>query len=192
MIILIQSDKNPYFVDSRVENFLVRVRKIVDDMSEEEFEQNKQALAAKISVKPINLAQLSEMFWNEIIDKEYKFDRAETEVAYLRSITKTDLTKFFDEHIKQDGPKRRKLSVHIISEASASQEADSRFFNNSVVVPQEIKDVNLFKESHEFYSPPKSCVDIADFKIINLKYLYDSCSETNSALLEFMCRVFLD
>lgn len=38
----------------------------------------------------------------------------EEEVEYLKSITQEDLCRFFDDYIAGAGPKRRKLSVHVI------------------------------------------------------------------------------
>lgn len=64
-------------------------------MPEEEFQKHKDALAAQRLEKPKQLSAESYMIWSEITAQQYHFDRPNVEVAYLRSITKDDILKFF-------------------------------------------------------------------------------------------------
>lgn len=64
-------------------------------MPEEEFQRHKDALAATKLEKPKQLSSQSYIFWSEITAQQYHFDRANVEVAYLRTITKDQLITYF-------------------------------------------------------------------------------------------------
>lgn len=113
--VIVQSEKHPSYVDQRIEAFLTQARAIIEDLSDDEFERHREAVAAIRLEKPKNLASLSSRFWSEIFSQQYFFKRAEVEVAYLRTIKKSDLLEFFDDFIKYDARYRQKLSVHILS-----------------------------------------------------------------------------
>ncbi|CAN7999335.1 unnamed protein product, partial [Ixodes pacificus] len=93
--IIVQSDRPPVFLDSRIEAFLIYIEKYIQDMSPEEFQSNKQALSARRLEKPKKLPQLAAKFWMEILSQQYNFDRDRLEVACLESLTKDDVIAFF-------------------------------------------------------------------------------------------------
>lgn len=64
-------------------------------MTEEEFLRHKEALAAQRLEKPKQLATQTSIFWSEINSQQYHFDRAEVEVAYLRTLEKIDIINFY-------------------------------------------------------------------------------------------------
>ena len=64
-------------------------------MSLEEFERHKEALAAQRLEKPKKLSVLSARFWSEITSQQYNFDRANIEVAHLRTMKKQDILEFY-------------------------------------------------------------------------------------------------
>lgn len=68
-------------------------------MSEDEFQRHKDALAAQRLEKPKQLSAQSFIFWSEITAQQYHFDRANVEVAYLRTITKDQLISYFKVNI---------------------------------------------------------------------------------------------
>lgn len=65
------------------------------DMTSEEFERHKEALAAQRLEKPKKLSVLSARFWLEITSQQYNFDRANIEVAHLRGLQKADILDFY-------------------------------------------------------------------------------------------------
>jgi Secreted/periplasmic Zn-dependent peptidases, insulinase-like len=65
-------------------------------MPDEEFQSHKEALSAQRLEKPKKLSGLSSRFWLEITTQQYNFDRANIEVAYLKSVTKENVLKFYD------------------------------------------------------------------------------------------------
>jgi hypothetical protein len=67
----------------------------IADMTPEEFERHKEALAAQRLEKPKKLSVLSARFWSEITAQQYNFDRANIEVAHLNTLQKKDVMDFF-------------------------------------------------------------------------------------------------
>lgn len=64
-------------------------------MPEEEFTKHKEALAVQRLEKPKQLSHQSSIYWSEITSQQYHFDRANVEVAFLRTITKSDIIEFY-------------------------------------------------------------------------------------------------
>lgn len=67
----------------------------MEKLTDEEFDRHKEALAAQKLEKPKRLAALFNRFLNEISLQQYHFERPQEEVAYLKTVTKDDLIKFY-------------------------------------------------------------------------------------------------
>ena len=74
---IIQSEKAPHYLESRVEAFLKTMEKSVEEMSEEAFQKHIQALAIRRLDKPKKLAAECAKYWGEIISQQYNFDRGQ-------------------------------------------------------------------------------------------------------------------
>lgn len=140
-------------------------------MSEEEFDRHKEALAAQKLEKPKRLSTLFNKFLNEISLQQYHFDRADKEVAILRTITKQQLIDFYRNFILPDGPNRHALAIHILSTAeggignSCTTDDTSAVDANAVTAAADdelltltavnnatrITDLAVFKSSKELY-----------------------------------------
>lgn len=75
---IIQSEKAPHYLESRVEAFLKTMEKSVEEMGEEAFQKHIQALAIRRLDKPKKLAAECAKYWGEIISQQYNFDRGES------------------------------------------------------------------------------------------------------------------
>ena len=64
-------------------------------MPDDEFTRHKEALAAQRLEKPKQLVSQSFLYWSEITSQQYHFNRMNVEVAYLRTISKDDIIKFY-------------------------------------------------------------------------------------------------
>lgn len=124
------------------------------NMTDDEFERHKEALAAQKLEKPKRLSTQFNKFLNEISLQQYHFERAEKEVVILRTITKADLIDYYENFILFSGPKNCALSIHIVSTAEggighpdATEEIPSR--PNELGV---ISDLASFKSSKELYA----------------------------------------
>uniref|UniRef100_A0A674PB61 Insulin-degrading enzyme n=1 Tax=Takifugu rubripes TaxID=31033 RepID=A0A674PB61_TAKRU len=74
---IIQSEKAPHYLESRVEAFLCTMEKAVEEMSEEAFQKHIQALAIRRLDKPKKLSAECGKHWGEIISQQYHFDRGD-------------------------------------------------------------------------------------------------------------------
>ena len=74
---IIQSEKAPHYLESRVEAFLCTMEKAVDEMNDEAFQKHIQALAIRRLDKPKKLSAECAKYWGEIISQQYNFDRGE-------------------------------------------------------------------------------------------------------------------
>uniref|UniRef100_A0A224YLK8 Insulin-degrading enzyme n=1 Tax=Rhipicephalus zambeziensis TaxID=60191 RepID=A0A224YLK8_9ACAR len=154
--IIVQSDRPPLFLDSRIEAFLVYIENYIQEMSDTEFESNKTALGARRLEKPKKLAQLASKYWMEILSQQYNFDRDKIEVACLEALTKVDLLTFFKEHVAAGAPYRKKLSVHI----KCSGQGDTSEETSPTNGPMWIKNITEFKRSLGLYPLPKACINV--------------------------------
>ncbi|XP_038593226.1 insulin-degrading enzyme isoform X4 [Micropterus salmoides] len=112
---IIQSEKAPHYLESRVEAFLCTMEKAVEEMSEEAFQKHIQALAIRRLDKPKKLSAECAKYWGEIISQQYNFDRDNIEVAYLKTLTKENIMHFYRDRLTVEAPKRHKVSVHVLS-----------------------------------------------------------------------------
>ncbi|KAK4883510.1 hypothetical protein RN001_006829 [Aquatica leii] len=150
--ILVQSDKHPSVVDHRIEEFLSGMLKHLEKMTSEEFERHKDALAAHRLEKPKQLTAQSNLFWSEITAQQYHFNRAEVEVAYLKTVTKDEIMQFYQKMLEDKAEERRKVAVHVLSKANGGagtlKEIEIREASPLQCV---IGDVTTFKSSHGMY-----------------------------------------
>ncbi|XP_047206876.1 insulin-degrading enzyme isoform X1 [Girardinichthys multiradiatus] len=112
---IIQSEKAPHYLESRVEAFLCIMEKALEDMNEEAFQKHIQALAIRRLDKPKKLSAECAKYWGEIISQQYNFDRDNIEVAHLKTLTKENIMHFYRDRLTVEAPKRHKMSVHVLS-----------------------------------------------------------------------------
>lgn len=152
--IIVQSDKHPQYVEERIDQFMESMEEHVTKMSDEEFNKHKESLAVQKLEKPKTMGSLSAVFWGEISTQLYNFDRVNIEVAYLRTITKEQILKFFEDVIHTNSQFRQKLSVHVISTAEGGSgliEETGATKKSEEEQPIRIKDVIAFKASQSLY-----------------------------------------
>lgn len=116
--ILIQSEKNPEYLEGRIDAFLTRFEKMLEEMTEDEFEAHKRSLINKRLEKLKNLTQESNRFWNHIVSECYDFEQADNDVAHLQPLTRAELVEFFNHYISPSSPVRAKLAVHMLAQSS--------------------------------------------------------------------------
>ncbi|EZA60071.1 insulin-degrading enzyme isoform X2 [Ooceraea biroi] len=157
MRIIVQSNKHPQYVEKRIDSFMDSMLDHITTMSENQFKKHKKALATLRLEKPKMLTSLSTIFWEEISTQQYNFDRANVEVAYLRTITRPQLLNFFKEIVHSKI--RHKLSVHVISTATNGTEDELGLNNEAEEILdtaasekiKKIDDIMSFKISQSLY-----------------------------------------
>nr|ADI24339.1 insulin degrading enzyme [Aplysia californica] len=184
--VIVQSSRPPQYVEGRIEAFIQNVHDVIRDMPEEEFGKHVSALATKRLEKPKKLVQQNNKYWTEIISSFYNFDRDIVEVAFLRTLKKDDLYRFYKEKIALDAPNRHKLSVHVVSDTSGgatsnggreageqqfdvAQDGDNKekdgFLPAPVLpLPTVVTDVMEFKRDLCLYPLPKPFIDLTKAK----------------------------
>lgn len=145
-------------------------KKQIEEMSDEEFNRHKEALAVQKLEKPKRLSTLFNKFLNEISLQQYHFDRPEKEVSILRNVTKSELLDYYKSYVLSMGPNRSTLSIHIVSTAQggigypipneindtpATTEIIDRRPNTIL-----INDLAVFKSSKELYPMVQPYIDI--------------------------------
>ncbi|XP_012283502.1 insulin-degrading enzyme isoform X2 [Orussus abietinus] len=147
--IIVQSDSHPQYVEERIDAFTESMLKYITNMSEEEFNKHKESLATIRLEKPKMMSVLSAIFWSEIYTQEYNFDKANIEVAYLRTISHAQIVEFMKDVVYDKSPMKRKMSVHVISMAEGGAGLAKK--PESASKQSKIEDMVAFKASQSFY-----------------------------------------
>ena len=140
--------------------FMGSMREFIDSMSDDEFETNKQGLAAKRLEKPKKLSSRANKYWNEIVCQQYNFLRDEMETDDLKNITKGDILKFFDDYICHKSDIRKKIACYIVP--SDTSEIKEETIPEMDVSPQEVTDRVSYKSGLSLYPLPKPMNDPND------------------------------
>ncbi|ORE08646.1 hypothetical protein BCV72DRAFT_203143 [Rhizopus microsporus var. microsporus] len=113
---ILQSERDTIYLENRIEDFLDKLRALVEKMTPEEYDAQVQSVITKKLEKDKNLAQEGSKYWSHIHSGFYEFDQAEKDIKELKEIKKEDLLAFMSEYIDPCSSKFRKLSVHIQSQ----------------------------------------------------------------------------
>ncbi len=157
--IMSQEDKNPMpTVDKKIEDFVMeKMADILEKMTEEEFETNKQSLIKLKMVLDTDLKAEFDRNWGEISSQDYLFDRREREIEHLANLKKSDILEFYKKYVQVQNV--RKLSVQVIGcveELPACDAVDhkpvleiltDRLANEENI----IKDIAAFKKSLDLF-----------------------------------------
>ena len=141
--VIIQSDRDPKYLDARIEKFMQSMKDFIQSMSEEEFETNKQGLVAKRLEKPKKLSARAARYWNEIVCQQYNFNRDEIETKELKNITKENIIEFFDIYVCPKSNTRKKLACYIMP--SDTSEIKVETIPELEVIPENVEDVSAYK-----------------------------------------------
>ncbi|KAK4939060.1 metalloprotease, partial [Elasticomyces elasticus] len=121
--VLIQSEKNPEYLEKRIEVFLTNFEKVLQDMPEHEFQAMKVGLINKRLERVKNLAQETGRFWAHVTSEMFDFEQADRDVENIEPLTKDDMIAFYKTHFHPASPTRAKASVHLIAQTSPEEVA---------------------------------------------------------------------
>ncbi|KAF8931622.1 Metalloenzyme, LuxS/M16 peptidase-like protein [Dissophora ornata] len=175
---ILQSERDPLHLESRVEHFLEsRMKTYLDEITTEEYEKQVNSLIQKKLEKDKNLRQETYRYWGQIVSGYYDFDEIQDEVEEMKRTTLDMMKGFFETSILPSASGAKKLSVHIQSqrvppvfakegegeggenkeEAEAQEEAKLREGT------EVIEDVVGFKAGMELSRAPYPVVDLLRF-----------------------------
>ncbi|XP_003737238.1 insulin-degrading enzyme [Galendromus occidentalis] len=147
--IIVQSDKNPTFVSERIEEFVNgKLKKILTEMSDEEFGKHKKALIALKLEKPKRLTEKFAQMWGEISSRQYIFNRRQLEADEIGKLTKDEVIDFYTRHVAHGGSALKQMIVKIESESRPGDRT------KGVKADYTIDDVTKFKATHPYIERP--------------------------------------
>uniref|UniRef100_A0A1B0CI75 Coenzyme PQQ synthesis protein F-like C-terminal lobe domain-containing protein n=1 Tax=Lutzomyia longipalpis TaxID=7200 RepID=A0A1B0CI75_LUTLO len=162
--ILVQSSQPTAYVEERMELFLDSMVEQIENMTEEEFQRHKDALAAIKLEKPRQLVSWFTKYWIEIGLQQYHFSRGHAEVAILKGVTKAALLDYYKSSILRTSARRQKLAIHIVSSQNDGDSGMANVEENPLPPPPKgvelVTDLSTFKSSKELYPVVQPYIDI--------------------------------
>ncbi|KAG0325326.1 Insulinase (Peptidase M16) [Dissophora globulifera] len=162
--IVVQSERDPIYVENQIENFLrTRIAQLLDNMTEEAYQKQVQSLIQRKLEKPKNLGQESKRYWDQITSGYYDFEEVELDVKEMERATLAMAREFFQQWIQPDAPLAKKLSVHIrsvkLAPPGTEREGDELALKEGTVIIRDA-DVVQFKAGLELSKAPYPVVDL--------------------------------
>ncbi|EXJ94318.1 insulysin [Capronia coronata CBS 617.96] len=115
--VLIQSERDPDYLETRIDAFLLKFKKDFESMTDDEFEGHKRSLINKRLEKLKNLDFETGRLWAYICGEYFNFYQVDRDVAAIRQLTKDDMREFYTQYIDPESPTRAKVSVHLEAQA---------------------------------------------------------------------------
>lgn len=154
--VLIQSERSTRFLATRIEHFLDFVKEHLTNLSTADFERQRQSLIDRMNEKLKNLGQESKRYWSHITTSLYDFDSIDVQTSILKSTTKEQVVRFFDEFVHYSSPKRRHFSMYIDAQVPEASQAATATEQVSLTSDAErggkttlVSDVQQFKDGCE-------------------------------------------
>ncbi|KAI9336687.1 Metalloenzyme, LuxS/M16 peptidase-like protein [Pilaira anomala] len=110
--LIVQSERDPIYLENRVLEFLESLREIIAEMPETEYQSQVDSLIADNLEKHKNLYDEGSKYWSDIECGYYEFNDTVKDVEELKTITKESLLEFYDELIMPSSNKVSAISVH--------------------------------------------------------------------------------
>ena len=152
----IQSHKHdPTHMLRETDNFFEKTYgPILSSMTDEEYQQKVDSVIKKTLEKEKEMFSQSNIYWNEIENRQYKFDRKQLLVECFKTITKQDIVDFFNNFILPTGENYRRVAVMMFSKNHPIDHDQISTYNpeHNIVY---VRDYMEFKETLAYY-PSKS------------------------------------
>ncbi|KAI0989670.1 hypothetical protein GJ496_002399 [Pomphorhynchus laevis] len=149
--VLVQSDKNVNFVQSRIDALMNATGQSLRTMSDSEFRDHVESLESRMSEKPKNMYQQGLQWFEELNKMETIFDRKERIVKILKNITKGDVIRFYEDYLAPYAVERRKLTIYVKpaeSVALGNYKEPSENEDTSIKINQTVS------QSYQIFSDP--------------------------------------
>ncbi|KAH7641203.1 insulin-degrading enzyme-like protein [Dermatophagoides farinae] len=161
LIFVIQSDYNVSYLEDRIEAFIDWAKKHFTQMSEDEFNTEKQSLITRLLKKKKRLHDYSAELWGEISKEQYRFEKNKKYVDNVKELNREDISSFFIKHFAIESPERKKIMIQIIKSDSEANKTLPPI-NDSDLLPAPpkkesilIKNVEEFTKYKSLYPLPK-------------------------------------
>ncbi|KAG2201269.1 hypothetical protein INT47_006772 [Mucor saturninus] len=124
--LIVQSERDPTYLENRVLEFLESLREILAEMTEKEYQAQVDSLIADTLEKYKNLYEESSKYWADIESGYYEFDDNVKDVEEVKTITKESLLAFYDALIMPNSPQASTISVHVQSQKKPSTNKEEK------------------------------------------------------------------
>lgn len=120
--ILIQSERDSAYLESRISNFLDRFGQTLEEMNEEIFEKHKSGLVKSLLQKLTNLGEEHQKFTTALYLGDYNFKSKQRKANRISELTKADMVHFYREYVVSK--KSPKLVIHLKSQIQKNKPED--------------------------------------------------------------------
>ncbi|QIX01481.1 hypothetical protein AMS68_006998 [Peltaster fructicola] len=118
--VLIQSEKDCRFLETRIDSFFTGFEKVLRDMSQEDFNAHKTGVINKRLEKLKNLSQESARLWHHITSEAFDFELVYRDAENVEQLNKDDILNFYQQYIHPSSSTRAKAAVHLVAQASTA------------------------------------------------------------------------
>ena len=136
------------YIVSRINQFLSDQMKRIDNLTDEDFEVQKQAVLVKLAEKDINLQKEHSRHWDEIATHQYTFDRQDLEIAELEKVTKEEFQALFRQTFCS--PKSKRIDIELTSDAHQQEQQEYLEANASDPLFANVKRIRVDKPLSAF------------------------------------------
>ncbi|KAI8809513.1 Metalloenzyme, LuxS/M16 peptidase-like protein [Cladochytrium replicatum] len=147
--VVIESERDPLYLEARIEAFLEKARNDIAEMSSEAYAKHQNALVARLTEKDKNLQQTSSTLYSHIMSGYYNFDQDNEDSKLVPGVSKAELLAFYDAHIAVSSALRRKLSTHIRSTKIQKEDALNGADEDTTRRGEDVKTRNVLLTSEE-------------------------------------------
>lgn len=118
-----QENKNSHVVvQEKMEAFMtVEAKKLIEDLSDEEFEDYRQALVKALQADELDLSVEFSRHWKEIVAGDFMFDRKELTTKVAKELTKIEIQESFKQITQQNV---RKLTIQVVGGTQNESSSD--------------------------------------------------------------------
>ena len=154
---LVQSPKRSCeYITNSINQFLLDMREKVHNLSDEDFEVQKQAVKVKLAEKDLNLAMENQRLWSEMSTHKYQFDRQDQEISTLESITRQELVDQFELTFFSEKAKRLDLQLcpahHAEEQAEYKRKNQEHQIFNEIMKRREVRgSIEEFKKEADLH-----------------------------------------
>ncbi|KAE9393629.1 insulin-degrading enzyme [Gymnopus androsaceus JB14] len=114
--IVVQSEKTPGYLESRVEAFLEEMKNTIEVMTLDTFEEQKSGLDMNWREEDKSLAEEASVFMSQINTGHLDFYKKIVDADVLKDVTKEEVYALFMSHVHPSSKTRSKLSVQMSSQ----------------------------------------------------------------------------
>lgn len=118
--LLIQSERDTAYLESRIDAFLVKMGQVLQEMSDEEFERHKVALCKSLLQRYKNLSEENTRFTTAIYIGDYNFISKERKASLVEKLSKQDMLEFYSQYVVTE--EASKLVIHLKSQAISDEQ----------------------------------------------------------------------